>query len=146
MPENSCRHFRGFRGFPGEQSPCALGRDPRAWVVRICGTDRGLFYKVPCTKQSEEHAPVFDCPGLDRKTQEEVDAERQRISERMDMIVKALPKVQEMKRKMVAKKLPTAVATCPWCGEKDALKIGVALGVNNHVRCHCSKCGEGFTE
>ena len=145
MSENACRHFKGFRGTLCGDA-CALGRDPRAWVARICGTDHGLFYKVPCTKQGDEHKPVFDCPGVDRKTQEDVDADRAAMSARMDRFVKALPVINKMRDKMVKNRLPSARATCPWCEAKDALMVTCAIGVNNHIHCKCESCGEGFME
>ena len=144
--QNKCRHFLGL--YPDNRPSCAMGRDVRAWAVRCNGgSSLGIGLRLPCTKQAEgADKPLFDCPELDRKTQEEVDKERQALSERMNRLIKALPAVNSMKRKMIAHNLSSAVATCPWCGEKDALQIGVALGVNNHVRCSCKSCGEGFIE
>ncbi|WP_375553347.1 hypothetical protein [Roseovarius mucosus] len=68
------------------------------------------------------------------------------MTARMDRLVKALPEINKMKAKMVKNGLASAVATCPWCGVKDALRASVAIGVNNHMRASCTACGEGFME
>ncbi len=68
------------------------------------------------------------------------------MSARMDRFVSGLSQINGMKAKMIARRLPRAVATCPWCGEKDALRLTVALNVNNHMCASCRSCGEGFME
>lgn len=145
-PLNRCRHFLGM--FPDSRPQCAMGRDVRAWAVRCNGgSSHGIGLRLPCTKQTAfAEKPLFDCPELCRKTDEEVTAERDKLRGRMDLLIGAMPKLQAMKRKMVANNLPTAVATCPFCGSKDSLGVAVALGVNNHMRAHCRDCGEGFIE
>lgn len=144
--QNRCRHFLGL--YPDDRPACAMGRDVRAWAVRCNdGSSLGIALRLPCTRQSADAGkPLFDCPQLDRETQEEVDRKRADISARMDRLMTALPKLNEMKRKMIANGLASAVATCPWCDDKDALRVGVALGVNNHMRAACRSCGEGFME
>lgn len=145
-PQNACRHFKGM--YPDDRPSCAMGRDVRAWAVRCNGgSNHGIALRLPCTKQlADSEKPLFDCPGLDRKTQEEVDQQRAAISARMDKIVSAMPKINELKRRMIERGAATAKATCPWCDEKSALRLSVALGVNNHVRAQCKSCGEGFIE
>lgn len=141
---NACRHFMGM--YPDNRPSCAKGRNIRAWALRCNGgSNLGIGLRLPCTKQFGEK-PLFDCPDLDRRTDEEVEQMRAEMRAKMDAIVGAMPELQSMKDKMIANNLATAKATCPWCEEKDALKIGVALGVNNHMRAHCSACGEGFIE
>ena len=141
-----CRHFMGL--FPDSRPSCAKGRDVRAWARRCNGgSDTGIALRLPCAKRHDDsEAPLFDCPELDRKTDEEVNAEREAMRHHMDRFIKALPKLMTMKRKMVKNDLSNAVATCPWCEEKDALRVAVALGVNNHMRAHCTACSEGFIE
>lgn len=145
-PLNRCRHFLGM--YPDDRPSCAKGRNVREWARRCNGgTDLGIGLRLPCTRQAEvAEKPLFDCPELDRETEEEREAKRAEVSAAMDRLIKALPKLNEMKRKMIANNLTSAVATCPWCGEKDALRVGVALGVNNHMRARCSSCDEGFIE
>lgn len=145
MSNNSCKHFLGL--FPDNRPACAKGRDVRAWAVRCNGgSEFGIGLRLPCTKKISNEKPLFDCPELDRKTDEEVEAVRKELSDRMNKIISAMGELQKMKIKMIANDLPTAKATCPWCGEKDALHLAVALGVNNHMRVQCSKCNEGFIE
>lgn len=146
MPKNKCRHYLGM--YPDPRPQCAVGRDVRAWAVRCNGgSEFGIGLRLPCTRQSDDaEPPLFDCPELDRKTDEEVEAERRAMSAHMDKIVSAMGSLYAMKRKMIANNLPTAKATCPWCGEKDALHLSVALSVNNHMWAQCSKCNEGFFE
>lgn len=93
-----------------------------------------------------EETPLFDCPELDRKTDAEVEASRAKAREAMSRLVKAMPKLDAMRKKMIAHNLTTAKATCPFCGEKDALSVSLALGYNNHMSAKCSSCGEGFIE
>ena len=146
MIENACRHYLGM--YPDNRPSCAMGRDVRAWAVRANGgSTLGIALRLPCTRQREDsETPLFECPELDRKSQEEVDRQREAITARMDRLFAALPKLNAMKAKMIANNLASAVATCPWCDEKDALQIGVALGVNNHMRASCKSCGEGLIE
>ena len=143
---NACRHFKGM--YPDDRPACAKGRDVRAWATRCNGGSTiGIGLRLPCTKQrGSTEKSLFDCPELDRKTQEEVDQQRAAMSAHMDRFVSALPKINEMKARMIAKGARTAKATCPWCGEKSALRISVAIGVNNHARAQCESCGEGFIE
>ena len=141
-----CRHFLGL--YPDNRPSCAKGRDVRAWAVRCNGgTELGIGLRLPCTNQSvDAEKPLFDCPELDRRTDEEVEQRRAEMRAVMDLLVKSMPKLNEMKEKMIAHQLPTAKATCPFCGEKDALSASVALDVNNHMRAQCSACGKGFIE
>lgn len=75
-----------------------------------------------------------------------IEEQKRAISERMDKLVAALQTLDKLKKKMVARQLPAAKATCPWCGKKGALLLNVAIDVNNHMRAHCTSCGEGFIE
>lgn len=143
---NACRHYLGL--YPDNRPSCAKGRNVRAWAMRCNGgTSSGILLRLPCTKQSvDAEKPLFDCPELDRRTDEEVEQRRAEMRAVMDRLVKAMSKLNAMKEKMIAHQLPTAKDTCPFCGEKDALSVSVALGVNNHMRAQCSSCGEGFIE
>lgn len=142
---HACRHFLGM--FPDKRPSCAMGRDVRAWAIRCNGgSNLGIGLRLPCTKPVSDERPLFDCPELDRKTDEEFEAERKALKEHMDRFIKTMPKLNKMKRKMIANGLSTAKATCPWCDEKDALHVSVALDVNNHMRAQCSACKEGFIE
>lgn len=141
---HSCRHFLGL--YPDKRPSCKRGRDVRAWAVRCNGgSNKGIGLRLPCTKPSGE-APLFDCPELDRKTDAEVEAQRAEMREQMDRLIKVMPKLEQMRRKMIANDLRSAKATCPWCGEKNTLKVSVAIGINNHMRAQCSACKEGFIE
>ncbi len=146
MSENDCRHFNGL--YPRGKPTCAMGRDVHAWFARCNGGDTtGIALRIPCTRwHKDSEKPVFDCPDLDRKTQAEVDAERAAMDAHMDKFFKGLPEINKMRAKMIAKGLSAAKATCPWCGEKDALKLTCAIGFNNHVRAQCDACEMGFVE
>lgn len=144
MTENACRNFLGL--IPSNRPSCAMGRDVRAWAIRSNGNSRqGIGLRLPCTKPTGEKT-LFDCPELDRETDEEVAERRKAISSKMDQFISILPKLNEMKRKMIENNLPTAVATCPWCGAKDALRVSVAIQYNNHMRAQCTKCDGGIIE
>lgn len=136
---NACRHF----GRCGMRLTCAAGRDIEAWVRR-CGSPQGWGRMLPCRKHAPEK-PLFECPEVDRKTDAEVEAERQAMRDHMDRFVKGLPAIQGIKRKMIANGLAKATATCPWCGDKDTLTVTVA-DCNNHARAQCSSCEMGFME
>lgn len=143
--ENACRHYLGL--YPDDRPACAVGRDVRAWAVRCNGgSEFGIGLRLPCTKQTREEKPLFDCPELDRKTQEEVEAARERMAARMDRFVSGLKSINMMKDRMVKGRHRTAKATCPWCKTKGALRLSCAIDVNNHVRAQCKECGEGFIE
>ena len=142
---NACRHYLGL--FPDRRPACKMGRDVLAWAVRCNGGSKtGIGLRLPCTKQMNDEKPLFDCPELDRKTDAEVEASRAKTIEAMNRLVKAMPKLNEMRRKMIAHNLASAMATCPFCDEKDALSVSIALGYNNHMSAKCSSCGEGFIE
>lgn len=144
--ENACRHFKGL--YPDDRPACARGWDVRAWAVRCNGgSNHGIALRLPCTKQSEDaEAPLFDCPSLDRKTDDQIEAERKAISEHMDRFISAMPKLSKMKERMIKGQNATAKATCPWCDAKGQLRVSVALSVNNHMRAKCLSCDMGFIE
>ena len=141
--KNACRHFLGL--YPDNRPSCAKGRDVRAWAIRCNGgSDIGIARNLPCTKQTGN--PLFDCPELDRRTDAEVEVRRKEMREVMDRIVKAMADINAMKRKMVKNKLASAKATCPLCGEKDALRVSVNISGNKHMAVRCMSCGKGFIE
>ena len=146
MTGNACRHFLGMHF--GSRPSCAKGRDVRAWAIRCNGGDNlGIGLRLPCTRRDPSAAaPLFDCPELDRRTDDEVAQREADARAAIALVLSAMPKLYEMKAKMIANGLSTAKATCPWCGEKDALRASVALGVNNHMHARCTKCNEGFME
>lgn len=140
---NACRHYLGL--FPDRRPSCKMGRDVRAWAVRCNGgSERGILLRLPCTKQMNDETPLFDCPELDRKTDAEVEASRAKTREVMDRLVKAMPKLNEMRRKMIADNISKGTTDCPFCGEAGTLSVSVALGYNNHMKALCSSCKEGF--
>lgn len=146
LTANSCRHYLGL--YPDNRPSCAKGRDVRAWAVRCNGgSEFGIGLRLPCTRQREDsEKPLFDCPDIDRRTDTEVEEERAALQAQMGRLISAMPKLQAMKLKMVVHNLSSASATCPFCGEKDALSVSVAIGINNHMRAVCSSCKEGFIE
>lgn len=139
MTRNACRHFTR----DGIRPTCTAGRDIKAWVKR-CGNPQGWLRQIPCTGNAPDK-PLFDCPELDRKTNEEVAARRKELSEHMDEIVKGLPALARIKRRMIAEGQSGATETCPWCEEK-ALNVTIALNYNNHADMTCSACGMGVRE
>ncbi len=145
MAENACRHFLGL--YPDDRPACAMGRDVRAWAIRCNGgTNFGIGLRLPCTRKTSDEPPLFNCPELERRTDEEVKARRDEMRKHMAKIVSGMGELSKMKSKMISNGLRRAKATCPWCGEKDALRISVAIGVNNHMRAQCSNCKEGLIE
>lgn len=145
MNQNSCRHYLGL--YPDDRPSCAQGWDVRKWAVKCNGgSEHGIGLRLPCTKQTEGAKPLWDCPSLDRKTDEEVAQRRKEMDEHMSKFVAGLGKVEEMRKKMIANTLSSAVATCPWCGKKDALRVSCAIGVNNHMSAKCTDCEMGFIE
>lgn len=143
---NACRHFSGLAFFTGKQC-CDKGRDVRAWAIRCNGGSKlGIGLRLPCTRPHDVPRPLFDCPELDRKTDAEVQAENEQLKAHMAKFMTVLPELNKMRSKMIANNLPSAKATCPWCGGKDTLQVAVAIGFNNHMRAQCSECNEGFME
>jgi predicted RNA-binding Zn-ribbon protein involved in translation (DUF1610 family) len=141
---NACRHYLGL--FPDNRPVCKRGWDVRKWAVKCNGgSDLGIGLRLPCTKQSGEK-PLFDCPSVDRKTDEEIAEQRKAMSARMDRIVTALPKLNELKQELIRQGKSAGKFDCPFCGEAAAMNISVALGVNNHMRAQCGACGEGLIE
>ena len=146
MPANGCRHFLGM--FPDPRPQCAKGRNVRAWAKRCNGgSDLGIGLRLPCTRQSTgAEKPLFDCPELDRRTDAEVQAERERMRLAMDRLVTALPALNEVKSNMLDRCEAHRTITCPMCGASSSMSVSVAIGGNNHMAAQCSRCGEGFIE
>lgn len=148
MTSNSCRHFLGL--FPDNRPACAKGRDVRAWAIRCNGgANHGiaLRLRLPCTRQAEDaEKPLFDCPELDRRTDEEVAARDAEMRAVIGRLIAALPGLKEIKSDMIEKGVSEAIADCPFCGRNASLRVSVATGVNNHMRAVCDDCGEGFIE
>lgn len=142
---NACRHFTRL-GLIQNKPACALGWDVRKWAAKCNGgSEHGILKRLPCTAQTGEK-PLFDCPSVDRETDEEVEAQRLAMKEAVDKFVATMPKLDAMRKKMIANDLSSAKATCPWCDAKDALRVTCAIGYNNHLRASCVECGKGFIE
>lgn len=143
---NACRHFLGL--YPDNRQSCAKGRNVREWVKRCNGgSSKGIGLRLPCSSLREDsEKPLFQCPDVDRKTDEEIAESRAALKERMNKIVVVLPVIEKLKNKMIKRKLHVAKANCPWCEAKDKLILNCAIEVNNHVRVKCQECGEGFIE
>lgn len=139
---NPCRHYSPLKGIQSGED-CGIGHPIRDIVIRKCGSDLGLAYKLPCRPGPEKAAT---CPSYDPRTDDEIAARKDEMSKRMDKIVAGLGKLSEMRKKMIAHRLRTATATCPWCDGKDALRISCAIDYNNHIRAQCGECGEGMIE
>ena len=146
MPQNACRHFLGM--YPDPRPQCAKGRNVRAWAARCNGgSSQGIGLQLPCTKRADDaEPPLFDCPELDRKTDAEIEKSRAAMRAQMDRLVKAMPKLSDIKKTMIAEGRDADLITCPFCGEEKSLSVNVAIGLNNHMRAVCSACGEGFIE
>ena len=143
---NRCRHFLGL--FPDRRPSCAMGRDVRAWAMRCNGgSNFGIGLRLPCTKQATDaEKPLFDCPEIDRKTNEEVEAQRAEMRAVMSRLISAMPALNDLRQTMIEAGQSSRTADCPLCGEAGTLSVSVAIGANNHMRAQCSKCGEGFIE
>lgn len=146
MAENACRHFLGM--FPDPRPQCAMGRNVRAWASRCNGgSNFGIGLRLPCTKQADDaEKPLFDCPELDRRTDEEVAAGRAKLRAQMNRLVSALSALCRIKDRMIADRIETDTIDCPFCAEGKAMRVSVAISVNNHMRAQCDACGEGFIE
>lgn len=139
----SCRHYDPRGGICSGED-CKIGHPIRNIVKAANGGDEmGMAYMLPCRPGPERKA---DCPSYDPKTDEEIAEQRADMDRAMNAFVERLPKIAAMRRKMVANRLETAKATCPWCEESDAFKLTCAVGYNNHVHGKCVSCGEGFME
>ncbi len=137
-----CRHHQPLRGIQSGEE-CAIGHPIRKIVAAAAGTDVGMAYMLPCYPGPERKA---DCPSYDPKTDAERAAEEVERRERMAKTLAALPKLNAMKSKMIANGLETAKASCPWCGEKNALQIICNIRGNQHMHARCRACDTGIIE
>ena len=138
-----CRHHTPVAGIHGGNE-CGIGHPIRKIVHAANGnSSSGIAFMLPCHPGPERKA---NCPSYDAQTPEELEAKRARSDAMVQAFLKRLPKIAEMKRKMVAGNLRTAKATCPWCEAKDAFKLSCNIAGNKHVHGNCSSCGEGFLE
>lgn len=146
MAENSCRHFLGM--FPDSRPQCAMGRNVREWGKRCNGgSSLGIGLRLPCTRQADDAGkPLFDCPELDRRTDQEVEASRVATLAKMDRLIASMSTINAIRVEMIEANTPERKTNCPFCGGADCLSVSVAIGINNHIRAACSACGEGFIE
>lgn len=144
--QNACRHFLGL--YLDDRPSCAKGRNVREWAKRCNGgSNFGIGLRLPCSARNDDSEnTLFQCPELDRKSDDEIAKSRAALKEKMNAIMSALPRINELKQKMIEKKLHVAKANCPWCEAKDKLILHCAIEVNNHVHVKCQECGEGFIE
>jgi hypothetical protein len=142
--KNPCRHYLGL--YPDDRPSCSEGWNVRKWArLGNGGSDHGIALRLPCTKQHGKK-PLFDCPSVCRKTDEEIAAQRQEMSAHMDKIIAAMGMLQKIKESMIERGEPQTKNDCPWCKSLGTLHVTCAIGYNNHVICKCSECGEGFME
>lgn len=140
-PRRKCRHFVFWR--TRGENPCGLGHPIMKIAAARAGTEYGILKRLPCTTSPN---PLADCPSYNPKTDAEIEADREALSREMDRVLLVFKAAGGWRKKMVAYGLRRAKVTCPACGEKDAMRVSCALGYNNHMRCHCEKCGAGFIE
>lgn len=138
-----CRHHNPRAGIQGHNE-CERGYPIRKIVHAANGNSSlGIAFMMPCHPGPECKA---NCPGYDPKTPAEIAEQKARQVASIDAFIKRLPKISEMKRKMIAGNLSSAKATCPWCEAKDAFRLSCNIGGNKHVHAKCELCGEGFIE
>lgn len=139
MTRNACRHY----GRKGVKPTCAAGRDIKAWVQR-CGDPIGWGLQIPCVRNAPD-TPLFDCPEVDRDIDEEVAARRKAMKDEMDRLIRAMPRLTEIKRRMIAERQAHSIEICPWCGAKT-LNVSIALDYNKHAHMVCATCDKGIME
>lgn len=125
-----------------------MGRDVRKNATNANGgSGFGIALRTPCISQEfMEGPPLFQCPNLDRKTDEDVEREVQEAEEAATKLFAGFGRVSELKQMMIDKQLRVAKANCPWCEGKDTLILNCAINYNNHVHCKCTECEQGFME
>jgi hypothetical protein len=145
MSTNRCRHFLGL--FPDDRPACKRGWNVRKWaLLGNNGSEVGIGLRLPCTKQSGDVKPLFDCPSVDRKTDAELEKDRAKMSERMDLLVKGMSAIESIKQKMIENNQSRRTDNCPWCDSENTLQVYCNVGGNNHIKCQCTECKEGFLE
>lgn len=138
----ACRHYLGL--YPDNRKSCTQGRNIRKWAIQISGTDFDIVNRVPCAKEVE--TPIFNCPDLDRKTAKEEKEKEKAFKEHANKIIAALPRIDELKQKMIERGLSYGKANCPWCNSKGALRLICNIKGNQHISVMCTECNEGFMQ
>lgn len=140
----ACRHFLAREAMIGDGECCKIGHPIRKIVIAANGkSTHGIAYMFPCRPGEQSKA---DCPDYDPKTTEEISAERQRMSEQMDRLVKAMPVMNRVRATMVNGRIARQVIDCPFCNSPRQLHVSCAIDYNNHLSARCAECGEGFIE
>lgn len=142
---NACRHYLGL--FPDNRPSCARGHNIREWANR-CNNDSnfGIALRLPCTRQRRGHKHLFNCSDVDRKSDAEIDADREKLKAHADKIFDGMERLSELKAMMIQRGVSVAKAHCPWCGAKNKLDINCNIEGNEHIVAQCQKCGDGVIE
>lgn len=140
----ACRHFLAREAVVSDGQCCKIGHPIRKIVTAANGGSIfGIAYMFPCRPGPERKA---DCPNYDPKTDEEVEAEKARMREAMDRIVKAMPVLSALRATMVKGRIARQIVDCPFCNAPGKLHVSCAIDHNNHLSARCAECGEGFIE
>lgn len=142
---NRCRHFLGLMP---NSCACAKGRDVRTNARNANGgSSLGIALRLPCTAGTiSGEPPLFDCPDLDRKTDEEIQLEQKKSEEDAEAFFNGFGRILEIKKKMIDQNLMITKTNCPWCGGKDTLSLSCAINSNKHMSGSCRACDKQFME
>lgn len=148
---NVCRHFNqrelimgGIGGRKTIETGCALGHGLRKIIE--AKTSEPMIHVLPRLCCKGGGTEILDCPSHDAKTDAEIEQSREKLRAAMDRVISAMPAMNAIKADMVMRAEPHRVVDCLFCGAVNSMQVGVAVGYNNHMRCKCEECGNGFIE
>lgn len=137
---NRCRHFNHVAALRGDADACKIGH-PIAKIVKARHPDTRGINLFPCFGRKT----AVECPSFDPKTDAEIAADRQRMSEHMTEVVKGLAGLGEIRRRMNTDGQRASEETCVWCGAEGALHVTIS-GYNGHMWALCRECKKGVIE
>jgi hypothetical protein len=141
-----CRHFKPREFLLGRgdgSSSCACGHPIRDRIEKATGSDVGMIYKTPCRPGAQR---AFECPDYSPKTPEEILAEHADLETRFERVFSMFDAARDWRSEMIAANVSHTVKDCPCCGGEQTVRVGCAIGYNNHMRVICDACGAGFIE
>lgn len=140
---NPCRHFCR-PDLILNKGGCDLGHPIREIIEKKTNAPISTAMGRLCC--AGNGTDLLDCPDADFKTDEEIEAEREKTRDALDRMVAALPKFYAIKEALISEGETHQIADCPLCGAIGAMRVRVNIHGNKHMHARCESCGNGLIE
>lgn len=138
LRDNSCRYFNGF----GRNKTCDAGCN----YLEMCGgVHDGLAIRLPCsghfanaeTRAKHPDLVPVECPKFEKKTTEDIKAERDLIDQLIEQMRISQPWISEKKK--TAKRDVVHEDECPVCKGRIQFRIS-SYNQHMHAKCATNDC------